>query len=58
MTQEKNNYLTALEHVQADYADEFSAWLDRKSLFASEETAMLFLDEIEDALNSETNEPL
>ena len=56
--EQNNSYLTALEHVQADYADDYSEWLKERSLSASEETALLYLAEVEEALNSSTELPL
>lgn len=47
-----NQYLTALEHVQADYRDDYNNWLADNSLSPSEETAMQFLEEVESLIDS------
>lgn len=47
-----NQYLTALEHVQADYRDDYNNWLAHNSLSPSEETAMQFLEEDESLIDS------
>lgn len=42
----KNNlYMTALEHVQEDFAEEYKLWLKAANLSPSEETAMSFLED-------------
>lgn len=47
-----DQYLTALEHVQADYRDDYNNWLADNSLSPSEETAIQFLEEVESLIDS------
>lgn len=47
-----DQYLTALEHVQTDYRDDYTNWLADNSLSPSEETAIQFLEEVESLIDS------
>lgn len=44
----KREYMTALEHVLADYEDQYMGWLEDEGLPMGEGTALSFLAEMEE----------
>lgn len=53
-----DKYLTALEHVQENYQEDYSLWLKKNKLTASEETALRFLAGVEIILDTSSEKIL